>query len=288
MNYSVNIQNRKSVRSFTDTKMSIPLIIFMKDYFKNSAKRLVPGLKTELHILQSNVKEALEGAAGYHNFLVGAPNYMILLSEPSPYAHLNAGYIMEDMVLQLGEYDMDSCWVTFTDSELIKSAVGIKSELDVAAIVAFGKGEKTTKRLRLNIKSMSNVDTVAKHQYMEPKLSVSELVYLDTWGNSARMLEHIGFYDNMLWESFYAASLAPSYLNRQAYGFLIHDSNVSIISRPDGYTPDIDRDLSLGIAMLHFTAVLEGWLGKLSWRLGEEAAKLPLPEGHKLVGTLGI
>ena len=288
MNYSALIQNRKSVRSFTDDKMRIPLILFIKDYFKNSAKRLVPGLKTELLVLQDNVKEALEGAAGYNKFLVGAPNYMVLLSEKSPYAHLNAGYIMEDLVLRLADFDMDSCWVTFTDSEPVKKAVGIESELDVAAIVAFGKGVKTTKRLRLNIKSMSNVDTVAKHRYMEPKRSISELVYLDNWGNSARMLEHIGFYDNMLWESFYAASLSPSYLNRQAYGFLIHDSNVSIISRPDEYTPEIDRDLSLGIAMLHFTAVLEGWLGKLSWRLGSEKAELPLPEGHSVVATLGI
>ena len=288
MNYNALIQNRKSVRAFADDKMLVPVSLYIKNYFRNSVKRLVPDLKTELRILREGAKEALEGAAGYKQFLVGAPQYLVLLSEKSPYAHLNAGFIMEDLVLHLLDFDMDSCWVTFTDSDEVKKAVGIESELDVVAIVAFGVGQKTTRRLRLNLKSMSNVDSAAKHRYMEPKRSISELVYMDRWGNSAQMLEHIGFYDNMLWESFYAASLAPSYLNRQAYGFIIHDGDVSLVSRPDELTPDTDRDLSLGAALLHFSAVIESWLDKLDWRLGDKAAAHTLPEGHSVVATASL
>lgn len=288
MNYNALIQNRKSVRAFADDKMLVPVSLYIKNYFRNSVKRLVPDLKTELRILREGAKEALEGAAGYKQFLVGAPQYLVLLSEKSPYAHLNAGFIMEDLVLHLLDFDMDSCWVTFTDSDEVKKAVGIESELDVVAIVAFGVGQKTTRRLRLNIKSMSNVDSAAKHRYMEPKRSISELVYMDRWGNSAQMLEHIGFYDNMLWESFYAASLAPSYLNRQAYGFIIHDGDVSLVSRPDELTPDADRDLSLGAVLLHFSAVIESWLDKLDWRLGDKAAAHTLPDGHSVVATVSL
>lgn len=288
MNYNVNIQNRKSVRAFTDEKVPVPIPQYLNTYFRSSVKRLVPELKTELLILREDVKEALEGAAGYNSFLVGAPQYLVLLSEKSPLAHLNAGYIMEDLILHLTDFNMSSCWVTFTDSELVKKSVGISSDLDVAAIVAFGYGEKTTRRLRLNFKSMSNVDIVAKHRYMEPKRSIRELVYLNSWGNNSGLEEHIGFYDNMLWESFYAASLSPSYLNRQAYGFLIHDGGISLVSRPDELTPEADRDLSLGAVMLHFSAVLEGWLGKLSWRLGKDAASHALPEGHSVVATLAL
>jgi len=285
MNYSAMIQNRKSVRGFTDKQVPFSVIQEIKTYFENSAKRLIPELKTELFLFCDDVKAVLEGAAGYNQFLVGAPQYLVLLSAPDALAEVNAGYIMEDMVLNLTDMGLDSCWVTFTDSDLIKDSLGIESDLEVAAIVAFGYGEKNTKRLRLNFKSMSNVDVVAKHRYMEPKRSIYDMVFLNTWGNTHRLDDHIGFFDDMLWEAFYAASLSPSYLNRQAYGFVIHDGAISLVSRPDGYTTSIDGKLSLGIVLLHFTAVAENWAGRLHWQFGGSSAKLQLPEGHELIAT---
>ncbi len=288
MNYTALIHNRKSVRAFSDKKVPLSVAKDINHYFSLAEKRLVPGLKLELHIFNMDVREALEEAAGYNKYLVGAPQYLVLLSEKHPLAALNAGYIMEDLVLKLSDMELESCWVTFTDSELIKSSLGIDSPLDVAAIVAFGYGLKTTKELRLNIKTMSDVDVVAKYRYMEPKRSVRELVYLNDWGNGEGLAEHIGFYGDMLWEAFYAASLSPSYLNRQAYGFLLHDGGVSLVKRPDDYTTEHDGALSLGIVLLHFSAVLGGWLGNLKWKLGEDVASLPLPEGHSVVATLAL
>lgn len=285
MNYSALIQNRKSVRAFTDKKVPFSVAQEIKTYYETSVKRLIPALKTELYLFCDDVKAALEGAAGYNQFLVGAPQYLVLLSARDALAELNAGYIMQDLVLNLTDMDLNTCWVTFTDSSLIKESLGIESELDVAAIVAFGYGAKTTKRLRLNMKSMSNVDVVAKHRYMEPKRSIYDMVFLNTWGNTYKLDEHIGFFDNMLWEAFYAATLAPSYLNRQAYGFVIHDGAISLVRRPDEYTTETDGMLSLGIVLLHFTSVAENWAGTLHWAFGENAATLKLPEGHEVVAT---
>ena len=285
MNYSALIQNRKSVRAFTEKKIPFSVAQEIKTYYETSVKRLIPALKTELHLFCDDVKAALEGAAGYNQFLVGAPQYLVLLSARDELAQLNAGFIMQDIVLHLTDMDLNTCWVTFTDGELVKGSLGIESELDVAAIVAFGYGAKTTKLLRLNIKSMSNVDVVAKHRYMEPKRSMHDMVFLNTWGNTYKLDDHIGFFDDMLWEAFYAATLAPSYLNRQAYGFVIHDGAISLVRRPDEYTTEIDGKLSLGIVLLHFTAVAENWAGKLRWGFGENAAKLQLPEGHEVIAT---
>ena len=285
MNYSALIQNRKSVRAFTDKKVPFSVAQEIKTYYETSVKRLIPELKTELHLFCDDVKAALEGAAGYNQFLVGAPQYLVLLSARDELAELNAGYMMQDIVLNLTDMDLNTCWVTFTDSELVKESLGIESELDVAAIVAFGYGAKTTKRLRLNIKSMSDVDVVAKHRYMEPKRSMYDMVFLNTWGNTYKLDDHIGFFDDMLWEAFYAATRAPSYLNLQAYGFVIHDGAISLVRRPDEYTTDSDGKLSLGIVLLHFTAVAENWAGKLRWGFGAHAAKLQLPEGHEVVAT---
>lgn len=285
MNYSTIIQNRKSVRAFMDKKVPYSAVQEIRTYYEKSVKRLIPELETELYLFCDDVKAALEGAAGYNQFLVGAPQYLVLLSAQHELAEINAGYIMEDLVLNLTDMDLNTCWVTFTDSELVKESLGIDSALDVAAIVAFGYGAKTTRRLRLNFKSMSNVDVVAKHRYMEPKRSVYDMVFLNTWGNIRNLDDHIGFFDDMLWEAFYAASLAPSYLNRQAYGFIIHDGGISLIRRPDEYTTGMDGSLSLGIVLLHFDSVIENWAGKIHWNFGGNAAKLQLPEGHELIAT---
>lgn len=285
MNYSALIQNRKSTREFTDQQVPFAVLETIGDYYNTAVRRLIPQLKTEAYFFGTSTRAALEGAAGYNQFLVGSPQYLVLMSEKHKLAHLNAGYIMEDLILKLTELDLDSCWLTFADSDDVKMALGIESDLDVAAIAAFGYGKKTVKRLRLNIRSMSDVDIKTKCRYMEPKRSVADLVYVDTWGNSRDIERHIGFFDDMLWEALYAASLAPSYLNRQAYGFLLHEGGISLVSRPDSHNTQIDGDLSLGIVLLHFSAVAEYWVGKIRWKLEETAANPELPQGHKLIAT---
>ena len=286
MNYAALIQNRKSVREFRDKVVPFSVLEQLKSYYRSSVRRLIPGIETQLYFLGTDAREALEGAAGYHQFLVGAPQYLVLLSQAHPHAYLNAGFVMEDLILKLTDLDLGSCWVTFTDSEQVKEALGIDAGLEVAAIVAFGYGVKTTRRLRLNIKSMSNIDIIAKRHYFEPKRSVSDLVHRGTWGSHDGLDSAIGFYDDMLWESFYAASLSPSYLNRQAYGFLLEPGSVTLVSVPDAYSTPIDGDLSLGIVLHHFTVVSENWAGKLSWRFDPEGVKLP--EGYKAIASAAI
>ena len=51
MNYRALIENRKSVRSFTDKKVPVYTMAELRSFFQSSAKRLVPGIKTELRIL---------------------------------------------------------------------------------------------------------------------------------------------------------------------------------------------------------------------------------------------
>ena len=286
MNYAALIQNRKSVRAFQEKSVSEWTLGQVKNHYQSFVRRLIPEIGTELYIFGPAAREALEGAAANNKFLVGAPQYLVLLSENHPQAHLNAGFVMEDMILKLTDLGLDSCWVTYTDSALVKEALGIGSGLEVAAIAAFGYGVKTTRRLRLNIRSMSNIDISAKRQYFEPKRSVSDLVHMGTWGSREGLDSAIGFYDDMLWESFYAASLAPSYLNRQAYGFLMEPGRVTLVSTPDAYNTPIDADLSLGIVLHHFTAVSEDWAGKLRWDLAPQG--LDLPEGHRAVAAAAI
>ena len=287
MNYSALIQNRKSVRAFSERYVSFEDMDKIKVYHAIRAKRLLPEVNTELRVFGLDAKAALEGAAGYEKFLVGAPQYLVLLSQQHPYAIENGGYIMEDLLLKLADMGLDSCWLSFHDSEYIKSALEIESDMDVVAIAAFGYGEKAVRRLRLNKVSMSNVDISAQRQYFNPKLSVEELVSLNRWGNREGVEERIGFYDDLLWEALYAASLAPSYLNRQPYGFVLHESGISLVQKPDEYTGEASGKLNLGIVLLHFSAVAEEWAGKVVWNLGE-APELQLPEGFKAIASCAL
>ena len=288
MNYSALIQNRKSYREFTDKQVPYSDMEAIHHYYQSGIRRLIPELKTELYFFGTDARGALEGAAGYNQFLIGAPQYIVLLSEKHDLGYINAGYMMQDLLLKMEDMGIDSCWLTFTDSEEIKEAMDIDTNLAVAAIAAFGYGKKTVKRMRLNIRSMSDVDIKAKYRYMEPKHSVNDLTYVNTWGNHQNLHDYIGFFDDMLWEALYAASLSPSYLNRQAYGFLLHDGCVSLVSKPDTFNPKIDGELSLGVALLHFTAVAENWAGKLRWNFGGAAHGLQIPEDHKLIATAAV
>ena len=288
MNYSALIQNRKSVREFMDRQVPFSDIEKLQHYYRDHVRRLVPELKTELYFFSTSTRAALEGAAGYNQFLVGAPQYMVLMSEKHDLAGMNAGYMMQDLILKATDMNLDTCWLTFTSSDDIKDVLGIDSGLEVAAIAAFGYGVRSTRRLRLNMRSMSDVDIVAQHRYMEPKRSVKDLAFLNSWGGTRNLDAYIGFFDDMLWEALYAASLSPSYLNRQAYGFLLDQGQIHLVRRPDSYTTKIDGELSLGIVLLHFTAVAENWAGKLNWKFGADAGNADLPEGHELIATCAL
>ena len=288
MDYNALIQNRKSARQFTDQKVTESVCAELEAYYRSGCQRLVPDIDTELWIFGDNTRQALEGAAGYNEFLVGAPQYLVLLSGKAEQAYENAGYMMEDLVLKLEDMGLGSCWLTFTDSKAVKDALGIDSPLEVAAIAAFGYPQKARKRMRFNILSMSNVDIGAKRHYFDPKRPVGDMVFLGGWGQTEGRDKYIGFYDDMLWEAFYCASLSPSYLNRQAYGFVISDGEVVLVSRPDAYNTEIDGKLSLGVVMLHFAATASAWAGKVTWKLGADAKQIALPEGYSVVASCAL
>ena len=147
MQYSALIQNRKSYREFTEKEVPFSAMETLKNYYYNSVHRLIPDIKTQLCVFDTTARSALEGAAGYNLFLVGAPQYLVLLSEAHPQA--NAGFLMQDLLLKLADLELDSCWLTFTDGQEIKDVLGIDSPLQVAAIAAFGYGKKTLKRMQI-------------------------------------------------------------------------------------------------------------------------------------------
>ena len=73
MNYNALIQNRKSTREFKDREVTFAQLETIQNYYYNSVRRLIPAIRTELYCVGPKSGAALEGAAGYNQFLVGAP-----------------------------------------------------------------------------------------------------------------------------------------------------------------------------------------------------------------------
>jgi hypothetical protein len=285
MDYSAMIQNRKSVREFLDTKVPEGILDKIRQYYAGSCKKLVPSIHTELRLFGCGSREKLEGAAGYHDFLIGAANYFVILSDEADAMLENAGFLAEDLILQMTEWRLGSCWLTFEDGEEVKKALAIESDKRVAAIAAFGFEKKSSKRIHLNVKSMSKIDIAVERGYYSPHLGIDDLVFSGKWGNQAGVYEEIGEMDHPLWQAFYAASLSPSYLNRQPYGFVLDGDAVVLISKSDPYTDEKAQKLNLGIVMLHFAGVAAQMAEKITWTLGTYGKDLGLPPTCKAVAT---
>ena len=270
MDYAALIENRKSVRSFVDQQVEEDLLREIRRFYEKDCHRLDPILSVELEILESAACPQLEQTAGYGENTVGAPYYLVLFGEDQPQARMNAGYMMEDLVLKLEDLGLQSCFVTLGDPEKAAVLLPGREGLTVQAVIAFGYGKVQEKKLRVNLLSMSCVDVIAQRGYYSPKKDIRDLVNVDTLDNIRGLDEKIGFYEDMLWQSFYAVTKTPSYLNRQPYVFLLKDGKVMLVSLPDPYTDRISADLGLGIAMLHFSVIGEKWTGKIVWDLTEK------------------
>ena len=54
----------------------------LRSHYEKTCPRLVPEISTELIVLDKDAQPALESSAGYNQFLIGAPHYLLLMSAP--------------------------------------------------------------------------------------------------------------------------------------------------------------------------------------------------------------
>lgn len=281
MNYLNLVEKRKSIRDFKEKTISQDQRNEIHEYF-GSCRRLLEGIKVELIGCDSSVREKLEGFAGYQGYIIGAPCYLILLSEEKDSYLENAGYICEDLVLKLTDMGLDSCFITYGNGDAIKAALDISSPLKTAAIIAYGYGKPEKDLRRLNIVSPSDVKVTKREGHIAPKICVDEMVYYEEWGQRAELDDTL--IDDGLAKALYAASLAPSFLNRQPYRFVLDSGKVILVRIPDSMTDDHDAKINCGTVMLNFTAALSQWRpADPQWIMGKPAKSYQLPNGYEII-----
>jgi len=281
MKYIEKIEKRRSIRDFKKKELEQEKLDKIAGCFDHLHK-LIPEIAVELEIRTGDTMLRMEGVTGYRGKSFMAPAYLIILSEKADHYLENAGYIAEDLCLTLTEMGISHCWLTAEDSEATKKAALIKSDKEVAAVIACGYGKQEKTKKRLDILNPSNVLFRKRSGHIAPKIAQEELVYQDHWGNGVDWEAHQ--IDPLLDQSFYAASLAPSFLNRQPYRYVLKGSQVILCTKQEDMTSGKDTLLDIGATMLNFDAIASQQ-DDVDWELGEPEGieSVGLPEDYKAV-----
>lgn len=282
------IEKRQSVRDYIQKDLSSEEIAEVESYF-GECKRLIPSIDVEFKIFTGETYKKLDGVIGYEGNAFNAPAYLVILSEKADHYIENSGYIAEDIILKLNELDLDNCFITVYYSNKVKEVLGIESDKEITTVIAFGKGKKERSFMRLDILSPSNVKFIKREGHIAPKIAQSELVFDGKWGVYIDPNEKM--IDPVLDEAFYAASLAPSFLNRQPYRFINQGNRILVLTMKDDMVTDEDEKLGLGATLLNFHAVYSDYNPSAKpWIMGkpENISDLGEPENYHVVGSIDM
>lgn len=284
MNYMERIEKRESIREFKDQALTEEEIAAIKKAFEQ-AGRLVPSIDIEMKIC-TGVGARLEGVAGYQGYAFNAPAYLVFLSEKADGYQENAGYVVEDVILALTELSIETCWLTFYDTDSVKRALLMdKESKDVVSILACGQGKPEREKRRLDIVSPSSVNLITREGHVAPKIAKEDVAFSGTWGNPFNWDDE--FIDPVLDHALYAATLAPSFLNKQPYRFIVAGSKVIMVNDDQEGTTELDNAINIGAAMLNFAAAAnEVHPNAGTWKLGKPEGNTDFgqPAEYEIVG----
>lgn len=280
MNYKELIQERQSHRDFTDKQIKTEDIDMIRDFFADTNKLTSEKITAAIFTDKVRAKEKLEGIIGYKGYALGAPAYLFLLGSGSEKSYLDAGYRAMNTILKLQDSGLDSCFLTVEDSDLVKKILNIYSDDKVLAVIAFGYAEEEEPIKRIDIISMSNVKVIERKGYVAPKIALSDMVYNGKWGETFEFAE--GLTDEVLEDALFAASLAPYYLNKQEYHYLLRDNKLILCNRNN---PDIlhqDALIGVGCTLFNFDAIYKEYNRQNSdWVL--EPIEVDIPEDYAVL-----
>lgn len=284
MDYLALMEQRQSIREFTGKGLSAEQKQALTDFF-SASERLVADIDVELVICENDAGTRLEGVAGYRGNAFGAPAYLIILSAQAEHYIENSGFIGENLCLKLTELNLSHCWLTVEDPAATKRALLLESDKEITAVIACGQGKKERSVQRIDISTPASVRFQNRDGHVAPKISQEELVYRDTWGKEMDWSENA--IDPGLDQAFYAASLAPSFLNRQPYRFVLRSDGAYLLATKEEMTSENDTRLDVGAVMFHFhTAYKENYGRNLQWQSGvpDNLPDFGAPDEYKVVG----
>ncbi|MCI8466074.1 MAG: nitroreductase [Lachnospiraceae bacterium] len=223
MNLYEAVYNRKSVRHY---KMEL----LPQEFFRN-LRKFEQGLQSFTPEIKHSVElfNAMDGEARIKGlFHVKAPYYMVFFSEPGEYAALNAGYLLEQIVLYMTSRGVGTCYQGMAKTVGLQGPAG----MDPVMVVAFGYADEKLHR----------------ESFRAKRLPLKELCVFkeDSTEETRLMLQ--------------AARLAPSAFNRQPWRFIVYQNRIHVFARkePIPLRSKEDRiEFDMGIMLSHVTLAAE-------------------------------
>ncbi len=184
--------------------------------------------------MTESVKGVFKGIVGSYGKIKDAPAFVAFIGNmDSASVQEEAGYTGEGVILEATALGLNTCWVAgFFKPERVASLVGIKSNERVLAVTPVGYARRFES---LEEKLMTGFGRTHR------RLPASKLIgglgrdELPEWVRA----------------SIQAASLAPSAVNRQPWGFEVEDDSIIVYVRTGGPEFSVSKRLDCGIAMLH-------------------------------------
>ena len=215
--------NRKSVRHF---KMELLPQEFFKNLrkFEQGLQPLEPGIKYSVEIVN-----AMDGGTKIKGlFRVKAPYYLVLFSEPGERAMVNAGYLMEQIVLYMTVKEIGTCYQGSLVFPEFRGAEGMKPMM----VLAFGHAD----------------EKLYRESYLAKRLPLKELcVFREDPTEETRLMMQ-------------AARMAPSAMNGQPWRFMVYQNRIHVFTKKDSFSLPVKNHLTefdMGIMLHHISLVAE-------------------------------
>jgi len=257
MNFKDFLINLQSIRDYKDTNVENIILSDIRAYLGeiNTAVGREKGFSLILFENGQEVFKKLDGVGGYSGVMIKSPHYIGLkLHKENAETEFLGAYFMQSVVKKLFEMELASCWINIRNvPSNVKANLMNDDNGNMNYILAFGEADEKALKQKSSPLYVQNVSTSPYgYKIIEDKgtenarLAVSEIVYLNEWGNEASYdeLESRGLAD-----IFFFVRNAPSYKNMQPCRFILKDGEAYLaIVNPE----NIENYVDAGIMM--FTA----------------------------------
>ncbi|MCR1897749.1 nitroreductase family protein [Irregularibacter muris] len=272
------VEERKSIREFKEKGLETTMISQLLEYGK-TIDRLCKDVMASFHFVEDGerVYQHLLGNAGYHGMAIKAPNYIVLISQEGENDLKNAGYMMEQMLLEASRKGIGSCWVDIIHTnENLKKNIGIEEKGEILALAALGYPKSNIFGTDTSVSDRGSIEKLVYFKQWDQPMSVEEL--------QQRGLEEVFFY----------VRHAPSWGNRQPWKFILEDDRLILtMLKEDAYIEkesiNNNHELDCGIMMLYIEKMMHNQGIRGYWHLdirelNKEKQKYGIPEDRRIMG----
>jgi len=255
------IPQRTSRRSYQNTPLSSELFDFTKALLvENTIGPL--GSVCHFQIVSKHSESTQKLKLGTYGFIQGARQFIVGQVEPSEIAWLDYGFLLENIILELTQQKLGTCWLggTFDRGEFSK-AIGLRKGWVIPAITPFGYPTKNRGLGDRVIRAGAGSKNRKSWEELFFSAETKKPMATDGLGNIHQWLEML--------------RIAPSASNKQPWRIQIHQDKLQLyINRKSGYQKMFDsidlQMIDMGIAMCHLNLMARKDNHETEWLVEKE------------------